>query len=137
MKHFIGNEQELNRLPNFVNQSASSAQIDDKTMHELYMWPFMDAVEAGAMSVMASYQRINNSFATQNSKALNGLLKTELGFQGYVVSDWGGQHTGVASVSNELVNYTRHTAYLTSTPGRCRPGTVSYTHLTLPTKRIV
>jgi len=99
MKHFVGNEQELNRIPNYVNQSSSSAQIDDKTMHELYMWPFMDAIEAGAMSIMASYNRLNNSWATQNSKALNGLLKTELGFQGYVVSDWGGQHTGIASVS--------------------------------------
>jgi len=99
MKHFVGNEQELYRIPNFVNQSSTSSNIDDKTIHELYMWPFMDAVEAGAMSVMASYNRINGSWVTQNSKVLNGLLKTELGFQGYCTSDWGGQQTGLASVS--------------------------------------
>ena len=46
---------------------------------------------------MCSYQRVNNSYSCQNSKVLNGLLKTELGFQGFVVSDWGGQHTGTAS----------------------------------------
>lgn len=46
---------------------------------------------------MASYNRVNNSFATQNSKILNGILKTELGFQGWVVSDWGAQHAGYFS----------------------------------------
>lgn len=51
-------------------------------MHELYLWPFYDAVLAGSASVMCSYQRINNSYSCQNSKTLNGLLKTELGFQG-------------------------------------------------------
>lgn len=46
---------------------------------------------------MCSYQLINNSYACQNSYALNHLLKGELGFQGAVVSDWGAQHAGVAS----------------------------------------
>lgn len=46
---------------------------------------------------MCSYQRINNSYGCANSKGLNGLLKTELGFNGFVVSDWGAQHSGVAS----------------------------------------
>lgn len=45
---------------------------------------------------MCSYQRVNNSYGCANSKTLNGLLKTELGFQGFVVSDWGAQHTGYA-----------------------------------------
>lgn len=51
-------------------------------MHELYLWPFQDAVLAGSASIMCSYQRVNNSYGCQNSKTLNGLLKTELGFQG-------------------------------------------------------
>lgn len=46
---------------------------------------------------MCAYNRVNNSGACQNSKALNGLLKTELGFQGFVVSDWGAQDSGVGS----------------------------------------
>lgn len=66
-------------------------------MHELYLWPFMDAVRAGTGSIMCSYQRVNNSYGCANSKTLNGLLKTELGFQGHVVSDWGAQHAGVAT----------------------------------------
>jgi beta-glucosidase len=46
---------------------------------------------------MCSYQRVNNSYGCANSKTMNGLLKTELGFQGHVVSDWGAQHAGVAT----------------------------------------
>jgi beta-glucosidase-like glycosyl hydrolase len=53
------------------------------------MWTFQDAIRAGAGSVMCSYNQLNGSYGCQNSKALNGLLKGELGFQGFVVSDWG------------------------------------------------
>ncbi|KAF2771068.1 putative beta-glucosidase [Teratosphaeria nubilosa] len=100
-KHFIAYDQETNRNPDGYNASVSS-NLDDKTMHELYLWPFQDAVHAGTGSVMCSYNRINGSYACQNSKTMNGLLKTELGFQGLVVSDWGGQHTGVASANAGL-----------------------------------
>lgn len=59
--------------------------------------PFQDAVHAGSANIMCSYQRINNSYGCANSYILNGLLKTELGFQGFVVSDWNAQYTGVAT----------------------------------------
>jgi beta-glucosidase len=102
IKHIVRNEQETSRkYPRFLpkpNHNASiSSNIDDKTMHELYLWPFMDALRAGGASVMCSYNRVNNSDACQNSKVLNGLLKKELGFQGFVVSDWFMQQSGVAS----------------------------------------
>jgi beta-glucosidase len=102
IKHIVGNEQETSRkYPRFLpapNHNASiSSNMDDKTMHELYLWPFMDALRAGGASVMCSYNRVNNSDACQNSKVLNGLLKKELGFQGFVVSDWFMQQSGVAS----------------------------------------
>lgn len=109
-KHFIGNEQETQRNPtynpnatlNTVVQEALSSNIDDRTMHELYLWPFADAVKAGAASFMCAYQRLNGSYACENSKAQNGILKTELGFQGYIMSDWGAVHSGVASVEGGL-----------------------------------
>ena len=63
---------------------------------------FYDAVRAGTGNVMCSFNRLNNSYACQNSKALNGLLKGELGFQGWVVSDWGAQKSGVASAVGGL-----------------------------------
>lgn len=107
-KHFIGNEQETQRNPNFnfsgpvgqVIQEALSSNIDDRTMHELYLWPFANAARAKAASFMCSYQRINGSYGCANSKVLNGLLKEELGFQGYVMSDWGGTHSGVAGIES-------------------------------------
>ncbi|TIA27769.1 putative beta-glucosidase, partial [Aureobasidium pullulans] len=88
-KHFITNEQETNRNPflsgllsSLINLNNSvSSNLDDRTMHELYLWP---------------------CYATQNSKILNGLLKTELGFEGFVVSDWDAQHTGIASANAGL-----------------------------------
>ncbi|KUI52918.1 putative beta-glucosidase M [Cytospora mali] len=101
VKHFIGYEQETRRFP-YGNNVSISSNIDDRTMHELYMWPFYDAIKAGAGSVMASYNRVNNSYACQNSKSLNGLLKTDLGFQGFVVSDWYAQHSGIASAESGL-----------------------------------
>lgn len=61
---------------------AVSSNIDDRTMHELYMWPFANAIKAGVASVMCSYNRVNQTYACENSKMLNGLLKGELGFQG-------------------------------------------------------
>ncbi|KAF7168862.1 hypothetical protein CNMCM6106_003877 [Aspergillus hiratsukae] len=106
VKHFIGNEQETVRNPPLLwtdsyNQSVST-NVDDRTIHELYMWPFQDAIKAGAGAVMCSYNRINNSYGCQNSKSLNGLLKGELGFQGFVVTDWSAQHTGIASAEAGL-----------------------------------
>ncbi|OJD28861.1 beta-glucosidase g [Diplodia corticola] len=111
-KHWIVNEQETQRnpvdefdpehVPNEQEQMSVSSNVDDRTIHELYVWPFANAVRAGVASIMCSYQRINGSYACQNSKTLNGILKTELGFQGYVMSDWMGTHSGVASVESGL-----------------------------------
>ncbi|KAK5988214.1 putative beta-glucosidase E [Cladobotryum mycophilum] len=98
IKHFVANEQEHFRqawawgLPH-----ALSSNVDDRTMHEIYTWPFGDAVKAGVASVMCSYNMVNNSYACGNSKLLNGILKDELGFQGFVMSDWLAQRSGVAS----------------------------------------
>ncbi|GFF25680.1 probable beta-glucosidase M [Aspergillus udagawae] len=103
VKHLVGNEQETDRNPSVYLANASvSSNIDDRTMHELYLWPFQDAVKAGVGSVMCSYNRVNNSYACQNSKVLNGLLKTELGFQGFALTDWHAQHTGIASANAGL-----------------------------------
>ncbi|KAF2160095.1 glycoside hydrolase family 3 protein [Zasmidium cellare ATCC 36951] len=97
-KHLVGNEQEHFRqswewgLPN-----AISSNIDDRSLHELYVWPFADSVRAGVASVMCSYNQVNNSYACQNSKLMNGILKDEMGFQGFIQSDWLAQRSGVAS----------------------------------------
>lgn len=102
-KHYVLNEQEHFRksfewgLPH-----ALSSNIDDRTLHELYLWPFAESVRAGVASVMCSYNMVNNSYACGNSKLLNGILKDELGFQGFVQSDWLAQRSGVASALSGL-----------------------------------
>jgi beta-glucosidase len=97
-KHFIGNEQEhFRRGLEWGLPEALSSNIDDRTLHEIYAWPFAESVRAGVASVMCSYQMVNNSYACQNSKLMNGILKDELGFQGFIQSDWLAQRSGVAS----------------------------------------
>ncbi|KAI1099921.1 glycoside hydrolase family 3 protein [Jackrogersella minutella] len=91
IKHFIANEQETYRREYF-GVEAVSANVDDKTLHELYLWPFMDSVRAGVASVMCSYNRINNTYACENSKLMNGILKTDLAFDGFVLLDWSAHH---------------------------------------------
>ncbi|KAI1453825.1 glycoside hydrolase family 3 protein [Annulohypoxylon moriforme] len=85
-KHYILNEQELNR-------ETMSSNLDDRTMHEIYLWPFADAVHANVASVMCSYNKINGTWTCENPYALDTILKKELGFQGYVMTDWNAQHS--------------------------------------------
>ncbi|EHL01880.1 putative beta-glucosidase G [Glarea lozoyensis 74030] len=105
-KHFIANEQENHRSNTFLRNrteiEAISSNVDDRTMHELYLWPFYDAVKAGTVSVMCAYNRVNQTYACQNDAALNGLLKGELGFRGYVSSDYFAVHAGVSSAAGGL-----------------------------------
>ncbi|KAG5358893.1 putative beta-glucosidase A [Yarrowia sp. C11] len=105
VKHFVGNEQErFRQLDEWVGRfnftrlkSEISSNIDDRAMHELYMWPFADAVRAGVAAVMCSYNGVNGTNSCQNSDLLNGRLKSELGFQGFVMSDWFAQDSGVSN----------------------------------------
>ncbi|KAI7776774.1 hypothetical protein LA080_004492 [Diaporthe eres] len=94
-KHYILNEQEKNR-------ETMSSRVDDRSMHELYLWPFADSVNAGLVSVMCSYNKINGTWACENDNALNKLLKQELGFQGYVMTDWNAQHSTVQAANTGL-----------------------------------
>ncbi|KAK5076641.1 hypothetical protein LTR51_002324 [Lithohypha guttulata] len=97
-KHFVGNEQEHFRKSfEWGLPEALSSNIGDRALHEIYAWPFAESIRAGVASIMCSYQMVNNSYACQNSWLLNGMLKDELGFQGYVQSDWLAQRSGVAS----------------------------------------
>lgn len=104
-KHYIGNEQETQRTDGVINGvhvDAVSSNIDDRTLRELYAWPFADAVRAGTASVMCSYNRLNSTYACENDEILNILLKGELGFPGYIVSDWFATHSGTKAVNAGL-----------------------------------
>ncbi|KAL4982698.1 glycosyl hydrolase family 3 N terminal domain-containing protein [Aspergillus falconensis] len=105
-KHYIGNEQETQRSNTFLENGteiqAISSNIDDRTLHELYLWPFADAIKAGTASIMCSYNRLNQTYACENPKILTDILRKELGFEGYVVSDWFATHSGAESIQAGL-----------------------------------
>lgn len=69
-----------------------SSNIPDRALHELYSWPFQDAIHAGAGSVMCAYQRVNRTYSCESTLLLRTHLKsphpTGLGFRGFVVTDW-------------------------------------------------
>ncbi|CAO3671069.1 hypothetical protein G6F70_002904 [Rhizopus microsporus] len=94
-KHYILNDQELHR-------NTESSDIDERTLHEIYIWPFARAVEAGVGSIMCSYNQINGIFACENDYLLNTVLKGELGFKGFVQSDWLATMSTVDSANHGL-----------------------------------
>ncbi|KAI0361769.1 beta-glucosidase [Trametes cingulata] len=92
-KHFINNEQEHFR-------DSSSSIVDDRCQHELYAHPFLRSVQANVASVMCSY--INGTYACENDKTINGLLKGEMGFQGYPCPDWYATHSTTPAANGGL-----------------------------------
>ncbi|CCM01674.1 uncharacterized protein FIBRA_03737 [Fibroporia radiculosa] len=91
-KHYVDYEQEYKR-------TQESSNVDDRTQHEIYQKPFLRAVMAGSASVMCSYNMINDTYACENDRTLNQLLKGEIGFRGYVMSDWGAQMSTLSAVA--------------------------------------
>lgn len=81
VKHFVG-----------YDSDASNIWIDEQSLHEVYVAPFDAAVKAGVSSIMCSYNRLNGTFACGNEATLTGILRDELGFKGFVTSDWGATH---------------------------------------------
>ena len=91
-KHFAVNSQELRR-------QASNSVVDERTMREIYLTAFEIAVrEAAPMTIMTSYNEINGVYAHENKHLLQDILRDEWGFDGMVVSDWGGSNSAVAAV---------------------------------------
>ncbi|KAJ9118115.1 hypothetical protein QFC22_004015 [Naganishia vaughanmartiniae] len=101
-KHFVGNEQEYLRIGNPVGgytggnvTQTLSVKLSDAAMHETYMLPFAEAVREGSASIMCSYNKINGTDACEDPATL-ALLKSELNFPGFVISDWGAVRNATA-----------------------------------------
>eukprot|EP01113_Clastostelium_recurvatum_P010933 TRINITY_DN1548_c1_g1_i4.p1 TRINITY_DN1548_c1_g1~~TRINITY_DN1548_c1_g1_i4.p1 ORF type:complete len:648 (-),score=117.65 TRINITY_DN1548_c1_g1_i4:16-1890(-) len=76
--------------------------MDDRTLHEVYGWPFLRAVQAGAASVMCSYNQLNGTYACENDRATNQVLRKQFGFRGFMMSDWWATMSTVPSVKGGL-----------------------------------
>ncbi|KAI7902732.1 glycoside hydrolase superfamily [Cokeromyces recurvatus] len=84
------------------SKGVHSIHIDERTLHEVYLWPFARSVEVGVVSVMCAYNKFENTYACENNYILNHLLKGELGFKGFVQSDWSATHSTEDSANNGL-----------------------------------
>ena len=92
-KHYVLNDQEFNRM-------TVSVQVDDRTLHEIYLPPFEASVKDGGVgSVMCSYNRIGTSYACDDPYTLDTVLRGQWGFQGYVQSDFGATHSTATSLN--------------------------------------
>ncbi|KAH7141774.1 glycosyl hydrolase family 3 N terminal domain-containing protein [Dactylonectria macrodidyma] len=81
---------------------AISSNISNRTLHELYLWPFSNTIKARAVSTICSYNRLNQTYACKNPALLKGLLREQLGFRGYIISDWFITHSGSKSINTRL-----------------------------------
>jgi beta-glucosidase len=87
LKHYAVNNQEERRMD-------VSVQVDERTLREIYLSAFEAVVKAtNPWTVMASYNKLRGTYATANSHLLQDILKGEWGYDGVVVSDWGGVHS--------------------------------------------
>lgn len=95
VKHWLDNNEEDFRM-------TMSVSVGERAQHELYMPVFKAAFEAGAGAVMCSYQKVAGAWACENAHILKKLLRDELGFRGFVMSDWGATHDAVRSANSGL-----------------------------------
>lgn len=93
LKHFAVNNQELRRM-------AMNAVLDERTLREIYLTGFEIAVkEGGAKAIMSSYNEVNGVYANENLHLLQEILREEWGFDGIVITDWGGSNDHVKGVT--------------------------------------
>lgn len=74
------------------DSDADNIFVDPQALREIYVAPFVDAVNAGVSSIMCSYNKINGAYACGNRETLVRILRDEVGFKGFVTSDWGATH---------------------------------------------
>eukprot|EP00823_Brevimastigomonas_motovehiculus_P008210 TRINITY_DN7492_c0_g1_i1.p1 TRINITY_DN7492_c0_g1~~TRINITY_DN7492_c0_g1_i1.p1 ORF type:complete len:758 (-),score=244.33 TRINITY_DN7492_c0_g1_i1:87-2360(-) len=90
-KHYVDNNQEWER-------GTVSEEVPERAQYELYYPAFRASVDAGALSVMCSYNKINGTWACENPNTLGKVLKGEMDYKYFVMSDWGGTHTAQESM---------------------------------------
>ncbi|GIF26730.1 beta-glucosidase [Actinoplanes tereljensis] len=92
VKHYAANNFEKDR-------QTVSADVDERTLREIYLPAFEAAVKAGVGSVMAAYNRVNGVYAAENAELLTTILRDEWGFRGWVMSDWFATHSAGPALS--------------------------------------
>ena len=92
-KHFAVNSQELRRM-------AMNAVLDERTLREIYLTGFEIAIkEGGAHALMTSYNQVNGTYSNENTHLLKDILRDEWGYDGIVITDWGGSNDHIKGVA--------------------------------------
>lgn len=95
VKHYAANNQEFDR-------NNVSSDVDERTLHEIYLPAFKKAAEANVASVMTGYNLVNGIHMSQHNYLINDILKNTWKFSGFVVSDWVSTYDGVAAANAGL-----------------------------------
>nr|AHI07416.1 beta-glucosidase [uncultured microorganism] len=96
IKHFVCNDSEFER-------HSISSEVGERALREIYLPPSETAVrEAGVWAVMSAYNKLNGTYCSENPYTLLEILKGEWGFEGIVISDWGGTYSTVEAAANGL-----------------------------------
>lgn len=96
LKHYALNNQETNR-------GSVDVIVDERPMREIYLKPFEDAViKGGAMAIMPAYNKVNGYYGSENFILNNEIARGEWGFNGLMVSDWGGTHSTMGAALGGL-----------------------------------
>lgn len=107
LKHYVANEQETDR-------TSSSSNIDERTLMQIYILPWEIAIKEGDPgSVMCAYNQVNGVYSCENGNILNDILKDYIGFEGFVMSDFGAVHSTSPSLVGGLDHELNRPRYFT------------------------
>ena len=94
-KHYVANNQEFDR-------NHTSSDMDERTLHEIYLPPFKASVDAGVATMMTGYNPVNSVHMSEHDHLNNKILKGDWGFSGFIVSDWVSTYDAIAVANGGL-----------------------------------
>jgi beta-glucosidase len=94
-KHYVANNQEFDR-------NHTSSDMDERTLHEIYLPPFKASVDAGVATMMTGYNPVNGVHMSEHDHLNNKILKGDWGFSGFIVSDWVSTYDAIAAANGGL-----------------------------------
>ena len=127
-KHFLGDGGTIWGTGLNKKMDQGDTQVSDQEMREIHLPGYLPALEAGVGSIMPSYSLINGTYMHMSNDLLNGLLKKELGFKGFVVSDWAAleRMVGQPDYKKNIINCINAGIDMVMVPGAVPDGNQSF-----------
>ena len=127
-KHFLGDGGTVWGTGLNKKMDQGDTQVSDQEMREIHLPGYLPALEAGVGSIMPSYSLINGTYMHMSNDLLNGLLKKELGFKGFVVSDWAAleRMVGQPDYKKNIINCINAGIDMVMVPGAVPDGNQSF-----------